>query len=234
VAGRIYDTSMGGAEDAFPATRWTQINDPTQREAILGELYQRYWKPIYHYLRCRGHSNENAKDLVQDFFTEKVFAREFIQKADKNKGRFRTFLLTAVRNYAIDLQRKAKPTYPLEETLELPAAQSDPAAAFTRVWAEEILQGSLTELKTECEQSDTHRHWELFQAWFLDSKERIENKQMKDLCAQLRITDIQQGYVIIAKMKDRFRVILRRRLRPVVASEGEIDAEIREFSEIFS
>ena len=57
---------------------------------------------------------------------------------------------------------------------------------------------------------------------------------MKDLCVKLRLPDIHQGYNIIVRMKERFRANLRRRLRPEVASEGEIDREIKEFSEIFS
>ena len=65
-------TSMGGKNYQFPATEWTKILNPLGRERVYSELYARYWKPLYAYLRGRGFTNDQAKDLVQGFFTDKV------------------------------------------------------------------------------------------------------------------------------------------------------------------
>ncbi len=76
---RQYDnTSIGGTDRHFPATEWTRLLDPKQCEALMAELYQKYWKPLYSFLRCRGFSNEQAKDLVQGFFTEQVIGQELV------------------------------------------------------------------------------------------------------------------------------------------------------------
>ena len=87
---RRYDyTSLGGMNRQFPSTQWTMFLDPKQRRFILAELCTKYWKPLYHYLRCKGFSNEEAKDLVQGFFTENVLGREFLERVDRMRGRFR-------------------------------------------------------------------------------------------------------------------------------------------------
>jgi hypothetical protein len=97
---RPYDhTSLGGDARAFPATEWTKILSCPHRKAVLAELCQKYWKPVYCYLRGVGLGNDQAKDLTQGFFTEKVLGQDFAAKADREKGRFRNFLLRAVRNY---------------------------------------------------------------------------------------------------------------------------------------
>jgi len=88
-----HDTSLGGVGRHFPVTEWTRILDPGARKAMLDELCAKYWKPLYSYLRCRGYANEQAKDLVQGFFTEKVIDQELVRSADRDKGKFRNFLL---------------------------------------------------------------------------------------------------------------------------------------------
>ncbi|MHC4699882.1 MAG: RNA polymerase sigma factor [Planctomycetota bacterium] len=116
MAGPQYDTWMGGAERRFPPTEWTQLLDHSQKEAILAELCARYWKPLYSYLRASGFGNDKAKDLVQGFLTEKVIDQELIRQADKTKGRLRTFLLTAIRNYAVNVGRSERVLLDIERT----------------------------------------------------------------------------------------------------------------------
>ena len=89
-----YDhTSLGGEGRTFPPTEWTRLIHCPQREVVLAELCRKYWKPVYCYLRSMGLGNEQAKDLTQGFFTEKVLGQDLVQKADREKGRFRNFLL---------------------------------------------------------------------------------------------------------------------------------------------
>ncbi len=89
-------TSMGGVGDVFLTTHWSLIkniqSDDDKDGALIGVLLERYWKPIYCYLRRKGYYNEEAKDLTQDFFHEIVLNRKLVQKADPSKGRFRFFL----------------------------------------------------------------------------------------------------------------------------------------------
>ena len=103
-------TEMGGTNEAFDTTHWTTIfsartlDDGRRRESVE-RLLGRYWKPVYCYLRRKGHDNEAAKDLTQGFFQEVVLGRDLVQKAESQKGRFRTFLLTALDHYVTSVYR---------------------------------------------------------------------------------------------------------------------------------
>ncbi len=79
--GREEYTSIGGDERRFQTTHWTAIEGvrsdaPSHAQALIGELLDAYWKPVYCYLRHRGYGNEEAKDLTQDFFQEVVLGRD--------------------------------------------------------------------------------------------------------------------------------------------------------------
>ena len=83
------ETDLGGTGDVFLTTHWSLVEhiqaDESDGQALIGALLQRYWKPVYCYLRHKGHTNEIAKDLTQGFFHEIVLGRELIQQADKTK-----------------------------------------------------------------------------------------------------------------------------------------------------
>ena len=92
----------GGA--AFQATHWTLIlrarqSDPTEtaREA-LSDFCEAYWPPLYTFLRLRGHASPEAQDLVQSFFVH-LLEKNTLSRADKEKGRLRTFLLGSLQNF---------------------------------------------------------------------------------------------------------------------------------------
>jgi DNA-directed RNA polymerase specialized sigma24 family protein len=227
-------TSLGGSERQFPLTEWTKLADQGQREAVLAELCERYWKPLYAYLRGRGFSNEDAKDLVQGFFTERVLGQEFIHLADRTKGRFRNFLLVALRNYVINVEKKRASHRTLGPPQEEPSTPDAAEAQFNRAWADALLERTLRELETECRRKGRDGHWHLFREWLLESPAGDGKKEMADVCARYGFSDPTQGYKVICKLKGRFREILRRHLRTLADTEMEVDLEISEFIESFS
>src|SRR5436190_21393750 len=92
----------GGA--AFQLTEWTLVlrarqSDPTEtaREA-LSDFCEAYWPPLYTFLRLRGHASPEAQDLVQGFFAH-LLEKNTLSRADKEKGRLRTFLLGSLQNF---------------------------------------------------------------------------------------------------------------------------------------
>ena len=95
-------TDMGGERETFLTTHWSLIEDVQSGDdkdrALIGLLLDKYWKPVYCYLRRKGYNNEQAKDLTQGFFHEVVLSRELVRRADQSKGRFRSFLLHASIN----------------------------------------------------------------------------------------------------------------------------------------
>ncbi|MHC4508194.1 MAG: RNA polymerase sigma factor [Planctomycetota bacterium] len=228
------DTSYGGFNSRFQTTEWTKIVGSPLGESLLAELYAKYWRPVYSYLRRKGFSNEEAEDLIQGFFSEKILGQQLLLKADRAKGKFRTFLLTAVRNYAIDLHRKNKPMQELDEGIEKQSSIDDPETEFDIVWAEELLQEVLQELEAECRNRDKNTHWEIFRDWLLETDIGGGKVDMSDICAKYGIDDTSKAYNMISNLKGRFRKILRRRLRPHVNSDAEVDDEISYFINIFS
>ena len=105
-------TDMGGMRDAFLTTHWSLIENihgqEDKNKSLTGSLLELYWKPVYFYIRQKGHSNEEAKDLTQGFFHEIVLNRQLVQRADRAKGRFRSFLLHALNQYLINENKKQK------------------------------------------------------------------------------------------------------------------------------
>jgi hypothetical protein len=229
-----YDpTSMGGSAREFPPTEWTKILTGRQCEAVLAELCRKYWKPVYSYLRSIGLGNEQAKDLTQGFFTDKVLGQDLIQKADREKGRFRSFLLRSVHNYAVSALRSNKTCASLEVAADIGTATDDPEAQFNRAWADELLQEVLNELEQECRSRDKLTHWQVFRAWLVEPQ-IAASPAMSELCVKYGVSDPSTAYHMIENIKRRFRAILRARLSRLAGSEDEIEAEIREFIDIFS
>ncbi len=103
-------TDMGGIREAFLTTHWSLVehiqSDDDKDRALIGLLLDRYWKPVYCYLRHKGYVNEDAKDLTQGFFHEVVLNKDLVGRADQSKGRFRTFLLHALDQYLSNEKRR--------------------------------------------------------------------------------------------------------------------------------
>lgn len=234
MANRYEDTSYGGGNSRFQTTEWTKIVNSDLGEAILAELYAKYWRPVYSYLRRKDFSNEEAKDLIQGFFSEKVLGQQLLSRADQTKGKFRTFLLTAVKNYAIDLHRKQKPMQALYEEIDKPADACGPEDEFDLIWAKELLKEVLQKLEAECRSRGKDIHWKLFRAWLLDPKIGAAGVDMSDLCAEFEIETPSKAYNMIANVKGRFRKVLRDCLRRHVDSDAQVDEEINHFMNIFS
>ncbi len=229
------NTSLGGLNEQFPATEWTEWGKlAIDEKALFRELYQRYWKPIYIVLRSKGNNDAKAKDLTQGFFTEKVLGQKFFEKADKSKGLFRSYLRTAVNNYAIDKQRQSKGEVPLDEMPENGSDLDDPQRNFDKEWANELLVEALNELKEECINYDKNTHWVVFHAWFLTQNTNKEKISMSNICSKYHISNVDQAYNMISNIKMRLSKILRRRLRRQVPSEADVDAEIGYFISLFS
>jgi RNA polymerase sigma-70 factor (ECF subfamily) len=90
----------------FVTTHWSVVltaghSDTPRARGALETLCQAYWYPLYAYVRRRGHSPEDAQDLTQEFFA-RLLARNWVDSADPDKGRFRTFLLTAMKHFLAD------------------------------------------------------------------------------------------------------------------------------------
>lgn len=157
------DTEAGAP---FAPTQWSVIlqarRDSTNRRAALEQLCASYWLPIYGYLRRRGHAPADAEDLTQNFFLY-LLDGDFLDRPDPAKGRFRGYLVGALRHFlsehferasaqkrggraqfidwtSLDAERELS-------TVDQPAA--DPSSVFERSWALTLLARALRQLEDE-------------------------------------------------------------------------------------
>jgi len=154
------------ARSRFATTRWTivaaAVNASDASDTALAELCQIYWPPLYGYLRGRGHSADAAQDLTQGFFA-RLLERQGLRSVDQSRGRFRGFLLTALKRYVINEHEreasarrggqhvhfpldfeKAERAYALEHRTE-----DTPERVFDRKWAAIALDRALNRLRED-------------------------------------------------------------------------------------
>ena len=105
------DKESSSHGDIFVTTRWTVVlaaagGSTPHAERALEEICSIYWFPLYAYIRRRGHSAEDAEDLAQEFFRQ-LLGHRWIEDVDRNKGKLRAFLITALKHFLAKEWRKA-------------------------------------------------------------------------------------------------------------------------------
>ncbi|MHC4120695.1 MAG: hypothetical protein ACYSWO_24640 [Planctomycetota bacterium] len=239
-------TEMGGVGEAFLTTHWSLIEnvgatDDDKNRALIELLLRKYWKPAYCYLRRRGHSNEEAKDLTQGFFHEVVLNQHLIQKADQAKGRFRSFLLLALNRYLLKARRdqtaqKRMPRGMLVSLdtgamTELPHGITTltPEDAFTYIWVSGLLEQTLDDVRIVYAQEDKTVYWHLFRDRVVRPiMERSDPPPLEQLCAKYDITDSARASNMMVTVKRRFQTLLKQKLRDLVMSDEEAKVELEE------
>lgn len=169
------ETSIGGPNRAFASTLWSVVltaRDPEApgRRDALQKLIETYWKPAYFFIRRKGADAESAKDLAQGFFAA-LLERNFLQYVRKDRGRFRTFLLTALDHWLADERDRAgalkrgggRAGFSLDfarAELEMAGTPDAPDRAFRRDWALRVLARGLDVLRASFESSGRREEFE--------------------------------------------------------------------------
>lgn len=243
-------TDMGGPGENFLTTHWSLVGgmapERDKDQALVAVLIQRYWKPVYCYLRRKGRQNEEAKDLTQSFFHEVVLNRGLLQRADPAQGRFRTFLLHALDQFLIDQKRRetAKKRIPKDKIVpldvahlsELPEAalRGSDADCFTYVWKSTLIDQTLSEVCAACREQGLQTHWHVFEDKILQPlRQNTQAPSMREICARYDIENESVASNMLVTVKRRFRAALRKNLRLTVLSEGDVDDELREMLSLF-
>jgi DNA-directed RNA polymerase specialized sigma24 family protein len=238
-------TDMGGVRETFLTTHWSLIDgvkEHTDKDrALIGLLLERYWKPVYCYLRRKGYDNEQAKDLTQDFFHEVVLSRSLIERADQSKGRFRSFLLHALNNYLVDEQRKemAQKRIPQAKLVPLDisnppvlpqkVSQLEPEQCFDYAWKTDLLERALAELKQWYLGRGMDTHWLLFRDRLMrPSLEGLEAPSFSQLSEQYGIEDETRASNMLGTVKRQFQKILTKHVRQTVLSGDVAEVELEE------
>lgn len=229
-------------ESGFPATRWTTWVGPAQREdpAALASLLSAYCRPLRRFLMRKWRmSEERAGDLVQGFLTDKVLEKKMLGAADRGRGKFRTFLLAALTNYAIDQFRRERRD-PASAPFEAAANTADhaadsPEAAFDREWARQIIARALEGMEAECLAKDRPDVWEVFQQRIVNPiLEGQPEMPYEDLVARFRLKSPAAAFNLLVTGKRMFTRHLRATVGEYVSDEAEVDSELAELRRLLS
>jgi RNA polymerase sigma factor (sigma-70 family) len=195
-----------------------------------------YWKPVYKYVRLRWHAgNEDAKDWTQEFFTV-ALERDYLQKYDLARSRFRTYLRTCVDGFVANQLKAANrlkrgggtQTFSLDfatadaELALAVKAISDPEELFHREWTRNLFQIAVDDLEKSCLARGRPEVFAVFARYDLDPP--VEKKTYREVADELGITPTQLNNYLAAARRE-FRQLVLGRLAEVCASDAEFQAE---------
>ena len=244
-------TDMGGRGASFLTTHWSFMEkigtaQDIDKKALIGLLLERYWKPVYCYLRQHGYDNEDAKDLTQGFFHEIVLGHHLIETADKSKGRFRTYLLVSLDRYLIKVRQKqqAKKRIPQEKLVpfnimndaKLPHVFSElnPSESFNYAWVSTLLEQVLQQVESECHRDGLSTHWYLFHDRILEPILTVSNPpSLEILCSRYQVENTAKASNMVITVKRRFSSALQKHLRDLVATDEQVREELEEIKRFF-
>jgi RNA polymerase sigma factor (sigma-70 family) len=225
----------------FMTTRWSVVlaagrtSQPASREA-LATLCGLYWQPLYAYIRHRGSSPEEAEDMTQAFLAH-VIEKESLRHVDPGKGKFRSFLLTSLKNFLSDQRSKeaalkrgggvapisldaenAEGCYSLD-----PGHDLTPERIFERQWALTVIEQAMGRLRERYARSGKENHFDEMKIFLSGEKRPVPHAEV---AARLGLTGLAVK-VAVHRLRKRFRDALREEIAHTVASSDQIDAELQ-------
>ena len=236
-----------GEPREFVTTRWSLIvsaahfgSEEQRARDALAELCRTYWRPIFSFVQGRGYSTEDAQDLTQDFFVT-ILKNEWLQHADRNRGRFRSLLLRSLQNFLINAAEKSHARKrgggaefiswddwmaeaPSQLSLPAQALKSfSPERLFDFAWATTVVERALRRLREECESKG--KLW-LFQALSSHLTDERDEVSYVKLSAQLGMEETAVKKQL-HNMRQRYRSLLRDEVLQTVEDPADVDDEIR-------
>ena len=225
----------------FPDTQWSLVavagdsHHPRVRDAVE-DLCRLYWYPVYAFIRRGGADTDTAQDRTQGFFSHLLEKRTW-RSADPDRGRFRSFLLGALKRYVLDERDRAialkrgggLEILPLdlsgfEQRYRVESRTEDsPERTFARRWALETLERSLAQLWQELERSSDLERSRRLAACLTGNGDTTPYRQ---LAVELGMTE-PAVRVAIHRMRKRFGTILRREVARTVSDPSSVDDELR-------
>lgn len=224
----------------FHTTRWTLVLGAADSQlpgadSALAELVGAYWRPLYQHARFRGLPHHDAQDAVQTFIAG-LITQKVIRRADRTRGRFRTFLLSAFGNFLLNEHRKTKTLkrgganviLAFDDTVlaEVDArlqTGGDAVATFDREWAQALLAQVERRLAAERKDPQSQREFELMRQ-FLGQEGADANRQtVADALGVSRET----LKVKVHRLRTEFRRLLREEVAATVEDPHEVEEELQ-------
>jgi RNA polymerase sigma factor (sigma-70 family) len=230
----------GGA--SFQTTHWTLVFRARETQAdraaqkALADFCKAYWPPLYAFVRHRGHASPEAQDLVQGFFAH-LLEQNTLSRADREKGKLRTFLLGSFQNYLFNEYDRAralkrggghKIVSIDDHLLEAEASMMDTkhlsdSAAYDLVWASNVVKRAWQQLESAFEAEGKNESLEVLMP-FVAGGGRTPPKQ-EEAAAKLDVP-IATLRTWISRLRQRYREALRTEVASTVSDPAEVDQEL--------
>ena len=235
---------------SFPSTHWSLVNgagrgDGESKRRALGELLVRYLPALRAHLVLRKrYPRDLAEELLHDFLATKVVEKELVARADQSKGKFRTFLLTALDRFVANRMRDAaaKKRRPeagrivdIDEQTHGPALEAEPHRAFDVAWARRVIAESLARMQAECSGSGRADVWGVFECRLLAPMlDGAEPMPYGALVERFALRSPAQASNVLITGKRMFERALRAVVGEYADDEAEVDEEIAELRQILA
>ncbi len=232
----------------FTTTHWSVVLTASDTSApgaqdALEKLCRTYWYPLYAYVRREGYSPEDAQDLTQSFF-ERFLEKRYLDDVSREKGKFRSFLLVAIKHVLSDERRHQQrqkrgggkrltslDERALEDCYRLePADELDPEKLFERRWALTLLEQVLTRLAAEYAAAGKAQLFGQLQVFLLGEKKSATYAQVA------QGLNMSEGAVKVAvhRLRQRYGELFRTEIAHTVATRDDIDDEIRHLRKVLA
>src|SRR5215470_8262994 len=231
-------------EGLFTSTRWTMILDAAESQTppddalrALSELCRIYWRPIFLFLRRQGSNPDDAQDLTQGFFAHLIESRAYA-RADPEKGRFRSFLLGVLKHFVADTRDRERAVKRgggiIPEKLDDQAiadAEGQIARAsrwqadevYDREWAATLLRQALDRLAQECALAGKPELFGHLKPYLSVTEESTIPYEEMSQRSHRPVTTLRSD---VARLRRRYRLILREEVRDTVIKEADVDEEL--------
>ena len=238
---KIAETEIGSRASMFDTTHWSVVlqageSDSPQAREALTTLCRAYWFPLYAYVRRQGHPFADAQDLTQEFFA-RLLEQKYYRLADRQRGRFRTFLLTSLKHFLINewkqtncQKRGGGCQFISMDGLEMethflaePADHRTPEKAFDRRWAMLLLGRVLNQLQAEFAAGERDQLFE-------ELKSCLTGEDNDDSYAEIgRRLEMTEGSVKVTvhRLRQRYRELLKQEIAMTVDGPEAVEEEIR-------
>ena len=231
----------------FNTTHWSVVlqagaGASDEAHAALEKLCQAYWNPLFEYVRQQGHSVEDAQDLTQDFFA-RLLKKDYLRLADRNRGRFRTFLLSSLKHFLINEWKQANRQKRggdglkrlwLSDHLVGQHSTDDLATVqpsdtlFDRGWAAILMDRSMAALRVQFDQPGKRELFERLKVFVWGDKSTLSYAMMAE---QLGMTE-DAVKVAVHRMRQRYGELLRAEVAQTVTTAAEVEQELRYLSSV--
>jgi RNA polymerase sigma-70 factor (ECF subfamily) len=234
---------------SFQSTIWSLVLGARGDRAHLEQLLRSYWAPVYSFIRRQGYAGHDASDLTQDFLTHVVLGRDLIGRADPSRGRFRSFLKHALRNFLIDQHRLGKAhkggkpgpdaspaaqATSLDATIDQPGPGGELDKTFDRAWAATVIEITLNRLEERCLADGLDGHWKAFGINVLGpALRRTAPLPLNELAKLVGAVDDAQASNMLQTIKRRFRRTLREVVAETVSDGAHVEEELSELRAYF-